>query len=222
MVSPLATRAACSEPELISTYLSPMSPSDRIAATESFLMTCAVSRRMSMTTFTFSLGYGGSWIRATVPSWMPATRTSAPSFRPATLSNSALRRYVELNRNRMWPIQKIPAPKARSVTTMNTPKRNVLDIPFTLRVILTQKSPHKLVPTLLQICKGTFRNNGSFTEEHQTIGEQFCGANIVRNNESGHLPLLFQLQDKVADFIGGDRVEPGGWFIEEQNFGIEN
>src|SRR5215469_2646707 len=153
---------------------------------------------------------------------MPATRTSAPSFRPATLSNSALRRYVELKRNRMWPIQKIPAPKARSVTTINTPKRNVPDIPFTLRVIFCQKSPHKLVPTLLQVRERAFRNNLSFMEEHQAIGEQSCGANVMGNDDGGHLPLFFQLQDKVADFIGGDRIEPGGWFIEEKNFGIEN
>src|SRR5262252_6989543 len=105
---------------------------------------------------------------------MPATRTSAPSFRPATLSNSALRRYVELNRNRIWPIQKIPAPKATSVTTMNTPKRKVPDIRFTLGLFLCQKSPHKLVPALLQIREGALRNNVSLMEEHQTIGEQFC------------------------------------------------
>src|SRR6516162_1088024 len=153
---------------------------------------------------------------------MPATRTSAPSFRPATLSNSALRRYVELNRNRMWPIQKMPAPKATSVTTINTPKRKVLDILSPYRVIFCQKPPHKLVPTLLQLRESAFGNNVSLMEEHQTIGEQFCGANIVRNDDSGHLSLFFQLQDKIADFIGGDGIEPGGWFIEEQNFGIEN
>src|SRR6516225_3843229 len=153
---------------------------------------------------------------------MPATRTSAPSFRPATLSNSALRRYVELNTNRMWPIQKIPAPKATSATTVKTPKRKVPDIPFTSEVIFRQKSPHKLVSTLLQVRERTFRNNLSLMEEHQTIGEQFCRTNIVGNDDGGHLPLFFQLQDKVADFIRGDGIEPCGWFIEEQNFGMEN
>ena len=128
IVSPSLTFGDCFDPNAISTYLSPTNPSDLIAATESFLTTSRVAVFRFMTTRTFPSGPGGSSLRFTVPSWIPLTRTSAPSVRPATFSKSAFKVYVELKRNRLLPIQKIPAPKMRNVAIMKAPSRNALDI----------------------------------------------------------------------------------------------
>ena len=57
-----AISVAPSDPNVISTYLSPTSPSDRIVAKESFLITFRVAFFRSITTRTLSLGPRGNWM----------------------------------------------------------------------------------------------------------------------------------------------------------------
>src|SRR5438105_8031613 len=67
-MSPSPTLGDCSDPNEISTNLSPTRPSERIVAKESFLSTLRVPPARSIKTRTFSFGRIGNWICRTVPS----------------------------------------------------------------------------------------------------------------------------------------------------------
>src|SRR6266536_550901 len=150
---------------------------------------------------------------------MPPTRTSAPPLRPATLSNSALSRYVELNRNCFVPIQNTPAPNISSATTMNTPNRKILDIASPRAI--TEKPRDKLVAAALQFVEASLRHDVPFVEQNHTVAISLGTVDIVCNHDGAHRAFSFQIDNQIPDFHGSDWVQPGRRLIKEEDFWIQ-
>src|SRR5579859_1047271 len=44
-------------------------------------------------------------------------------------------------------------------------------------------------------------------------------AHVVGDSERGHAQILDQRGDQIVDHVGADRIEPGGWLVEEDDLG---
>src|SRR5580700_3419000 len=58
-------------------------------------------------------------------------------------------------------------------------------------------------------------------EECDAVGDRFCALQIVSDYDGGHVVLLLQLENELIDLAGGDGIKTGGWFIEQEDAGLE-
>src|SRR5438552_1208016 len=113
----------------------------------------------------------GMWIFLTVPMRIPPERTTAPSSRPATVSNGAFRRYVRLNRCCRSPMRNTPTPKRISAPTMNAPSRAGLAmVPREARL---HERRHKRVVALPDLFEGALDHDVALVQQRDPVGQRF-------------------------------------------------
>ena len=58
-------------------------------------------------------------------------------------------------------------------------------------------------------------------DQNHPVGDQEGARQFVRHHHHAHRVCLFEAQDQIVDAGGGDGVEAGGRFVEEQDLGVE-
>ena len=57
-------------------------------------------------------------------------------------------------------------------------------------------------------------------DHRDAVGDFACARHVVRDGQNARTNVARGGRDQIIDDIGGDRVETGGWFVEQQNLRV--
>src|SRR5579862_9935905 len=99
---------------------------------------------------------------------------------------------------------------------MNIPTRNALDMLATQGAVI-QELDHKRLFAFLQVSERSLDQDAAVAQQGHSVGNNPGAVDVVGDNDRRHVALLLHLENQFVDFGGGDGIEAGGGFIEEQN-----
>ena len=68
---------------------------------------------------------------------------------------------------------------------------------------------------LVDVADGAAPDDFAFEQHGDFVGDFARGGHVMRDGDGGRAEGFDLLKDEIIDGVGGDRVEAGGWFIEE-------
>src|SRR5262245_9181597 len=151
----------------------------------------------------------------TAPTFTPAMKTGAPVRRPLTLPKIA----------RTWKRRrKMPCSDPSNATmTIATAIATTTKIPTAVSRFLSsiEECPHLRHLALANLVERSLHEDPSFVDHRDPVGDVEGAADVMGHHDRGHVPLLLEAADQLADRVRRERVEAGRRLVVDHDLGLE-